>query len=480
MKILVTMLILASLAGSNLAMGQEKQSQAPENWHMPELSGSLANVSSNENYAELRDTIPIRGTKYLIRVPKNWNGTLLSDLDYRNAADSPRYLYLLEQGFALSGTARRPERLFNYDPAHEIHDLISVLDIFEASFGKAKRIIQMGCSGGGTVTLAMAEIHPDRIDGAIAGCGATSPWMANTHLDGLFVLKALIAPELPIVDLPLRNPEISEIADAWKKAIKDAQQTPEGRAQIALAITIGQWPAWGGPGREPLPQPDSEDVKALQESMYQSLLMLLPSRATFGTGMLEKSGGGQLKWNTGIDYRIFYENGNQHYKNAVEKLYEEAHLNLEDELSKINAFQRIASDPKAIKYWSAPGRTHVGEPKVPHLRIHTIGDGLVYPSMAQGYEELVKKKGYSKFYRSAYVDRWRHCSFSLAEWLAAIETVEQRIDTGLWPDTKPETLNKLGVALDPTGDARFCEFDGVEKYNRSWYPEETDFLGPVN
>ena len=66
--------------------------------------------------------------------------------------------------------------MMNYDPAHEIHDIVSVLDIFESLFGKPERTSQMGCSGGGTITLAMAEIHPDRIDGAIAACGATSQW----------------------------------------------------------------------------------------------------------------------------------------------------------------------------------------------------------------------------------------------------------------------------------------------------------------
>lgn len=476
--ILASLITFLGLVGlTSIAHSQIKQSETPQNWHIPELFESSANISTTGNYMEVSDSIPIRGTKYLIRVPNNWNGVLISDLDYRNAANSRRYLHLLEQGYALSGTSRRLERLFNYDPAHEIHDIISVFDIFESIFGKPKYTIQLGCSGGGTITLAMAEIHPDRIDGAIAACGATSMWMANTHLDGLFVLKALIAPELPIANLPLKDPEITEIAVKWQKAIKDAQQTPEGRARIALAITIGQWPAWGGPGKAPISEPDSNDIQALQRSMYLSLLRLLPSKATFGTGMLEQSGRGQLKWNTGVDYIKSFENGNRLYKKAVENLYSNTTINLNTDLKKINQFPRITSDANAIKYWSAPGRTHIGEPKVPHLRIHTTGDGLVYPTMAQGYGELVRKKGYSNFYRSAYVNRWGHCSFSLAEWMAAIKTVQQRIETGVWPSTKPDILNKLAVSLDPSSDARFCVYKGVERYNRTWIPIETDYVG---
>ncbi|WP_147406402.1 alpha/beta hydrolase family protein [Maribacter vaceletii] len=458
-----------------LVYSQEKQ--AEQTWHIPDLKNAPVNVHIEMNYEEISDTIPIRGTKYKIRVPENWNGILISDLDYVKSANSKRNLYLLEQGYALSGTQRRQGRVFNYDPAHEIHDIISVLDIFENTFGKPKSIIQLGCSGGGTITLAMAEIHPDRIDGAIAGCGATSPWMANTHLDGLFVLQALIAPELPIAALPLKNPEIGEIEAKWLKAIKEAQKTPEGRARIALAITIGQWPAWGARGKAPVLQPDAKDVYALQESMYLSLLTLLPSKATFGTGMLEQAGRGQLKWNTGVDYKEFYENGNAFYKKAVKKLYKDANLNLNDELEKINAFPRIKSDANAIKYWSVPGRTHIGEPKVPQLRIHTSGDGLVYPSMAQGYEELVKEKGYDDFFRIAYVNSWGHCSFSLAEWVSAIKTMEERMNTGVWPKTDPETLNKLGKIADPEGKSRYFNYQPVTKYNRAWSPTVNDFKG---
>lgn len=69
---------------------------------------------SQANYTEIRDAIPIRGTEYLIRFPENWNGTLISDLDYRRATDSPLYTRLLADGFALSGTNRRPERLILY------------------------------------------------------------------------------------------------------------------------------------------------------------------------------------------------------------------------------------------------------------------------------------------------------------------------------------------------------------------------------
>ena len=475
---------LAGSAGVAVAQVERSQARAPDDWHIPDLSGPWSTSGANVKYIEVADALAVRGTEYRIRVPENWNGTLISDLDYHRAADSPRYLHLLEEGNALSGTLRRPDRLLNYDPAHEIHDLVSVLDVFESRFGEPARTIQYGCSGGGNVATGMAEIRPDRIDGAITAGSPTSPWFANTHLDGFFVLKALIAPDLPIVNLPLTDPEISEIGTAWEQAINDAQTTPEGRARIALAVTIGQWPAWGGTFGDqadaPVPEPDPNDASALQESMYHGVLAVLPSPGTFGHSMLEHAAPGMLRWNTGVDYRQSFRNGNAAYREAVEALYREAGLDLASDIDRINAFPRIEADPSAVKWWSAPGRTHVGEPKVPLLRLHNNGDLLVYASQVQGYEALAQEKGYGALFRSAYVRRAGHCTYNQAEFLAVLETMMQRLDTGAWPGTDPRTLNELGTSLDPANPPQFYDYQGVSRYNRVWLPGTVDFLGGAN
>ncbi|VGO22449.1 alpha/beta hydrolase [Pontiella sulfatireligans] len=466
---------LIVLSGCFSADGAKDQN---ENWNLPKVVEATASDKTKVKYREVKDALPIRKTKYMIRVPENWNGTLLNDLDYCKKADSYMSMLLLEKGYALSGTVRRPDRGQSYDPAHEAHDFICIFDIFESTFGKPKRIIQLGCSGGGTVTLSMVEKYSDRIDGGIAACAATSQWMANMHLDGLFVMQSLIAPELPIVDLvDYENQKLEALGEKWKVAIDEAQQTPEGRARIALAITIGQWPAWGGRGEAPVIKPDPTNVRALQESMCHSMAMLLPNSRTKGTTMLERAGRGQLRSNVGLDYAELFENGNTHYKAAVKSLYQEAGIRIEDDLKTINAAPRIKSDPAAIKYWSALGRTHVGEPKVPLLRIHTSGDGLVYPVLTQGYEELVRQKGYSDLFRSAYVDNWGHCMFSTGEWLASIETVMQRLDSGVWPDTDPASMNERAKQLEPLSKTRFFDFPGVEQFNRAWVPTVNDYMG---
>ena len=462
------------------ALAEQKNELKPY-WNFPQDTDATKKTESQLKFIEIKDTIDIRNTEYRIRVPENWNGTLISDLDYYHAAESPKYLYLLERGYAFSGTLRRPERLNNYDPAHEIHDLVSVLDIFEEKFGKPKRTIQYGCSGGGNVATGMAEIHPDRIDGAISAGAPTSPWFTNSSLDGFFVLQALIAPELPIVNLPLHGEAIKTIGNKWRAALENAQKTPEGRARIALAVTIGQWPGWGGTfgenAKASVVEPDAHDEDALQESMYKTVSLVLPSERTFGHTMLELAAPGQLRWNTGIDYRDFFKNGNPLYQDAVLALYKKAGLSLSDELKQVNTSPRVKADPNAIRWWSAPGRTHLGKPKVPLIRLHDNGDLLVYPSMVRGYETLVANNGYSELFRSAYVNRAGHCTYSVAEIAATIDTLERRIETGVWPSTSPDVLNELGKSLKSSDTAKFYEFTSVKKYNRVWVPSAKDFIG---
>ena len=420
------------------------------------------------------------GTRYLMRVPSNWNKTLIRDLDYASGANSQRYLYLLEQGFAVSGTARHERRWAGfYDPAREITHLNVVLDLFEEHFGEPDRVIQYGCSGGGHVGLAVAEDFSNRVDGVIATGAHTPVWLMNTMLDGWFVLKTLIAPELRIVDLPDESnlrPQHVPIVFAWRQALDAAQKTPEGRARIALAVTIGQWPDWTDPL---MPNSDRNDVATLQHSMYLTVLHRYASSGDIGGRsryMFENPAGlrsSQLSWNTDVDYTKFFDNGNAFHKRAVHQLYQEAGLDLQADLERIKESPRISADADALKYWSAPGLTTKGNPKVPLLRMHEIGDPVVAVSPIQGYTDLVHTNGKDDLYRTAFVEAPTHCGFTIAETAVAMDTMMRRLDTGRWGSTAPEYLNELAKSLDVEGSlSRFIPFEDYAnaKYNRTWTP----------
>lgn len=440
------------------------------------MLGTTAAVVHAQTFEEERSTLP-DGTLYAMRVPDNWNGTLIRDLDYAGRTDNALGMYLLRQGYAVAGTRRHDLRAFRYDPAREIRNLDEVLDRFEARWRTPDRVIQYGCSGGGHVTIAVAEDFPDRIDGAIALGAHTPVWLMNTFLDGWFAMKALIAPDLPVVDLPFQasggtaHGVEGEIPEAWRAAVSRAQETPEGRARLMLSTTVGQWPFWS---TRMVPQPSLDDVVALQHSVFHNVR----DRYSLNPGgeariMFESAADGrQLSWNTGIDYHEMFENGNEAYKRAVRALYAEAGLDLTADLDRINAMPRVEASPYALDFWNAPGRNHRGRPAIPLLRLHEVGDYQVPMSIVSGYGELVAENGAQALYRTAFVDAPTHCGFNVAEAGAAVETMMRRLDTGSWESTDPADMNARGASPEGTEAPRFIDNGPFlpRAYNRTWRP----------
>ena len=436
-------------------------------------------VTAQVSFEEDAGTLP-DGTSYRMRLPGNWNGILISDLDYaatprlrdarqpavganRVGADNERNMLFLERGYGVAGIARHPRRDYEYDPVREIANLVTVTDMFEAKWGAADRIIQYGHSGGGYVALAMAETRPDKIHGAVAGCAHVPIWLANTSTDYWFVLQTLLAPELTIADVPA---DTMELAAAWREAIETAQQTPLGRARIALAATVGQLPTW--PGGDS-PKPDPNDIASLQNGMYEVIVNMSPGGA--GRFMFEQAGGGQPASNVGTDYKALFDNGEDANKRAVRELYRQAGWNLDDDLQRVNAAPRITADQSALDWWVAgPGRTVTGTPRVPVFRIHTFSDPAVPVSLVAGYNAKVRETKGEALYRSAIVDAVGHCAFNAGESMAAVETLLNRIDTGQWHDTDPAQLNRKGDSYGH-GTSRYVQFS-QRPYNHAWFPNE--------
>lgn len=445
-----------------------------------------------ENDTEQRGELP-DGTGYLIRVPKNWNGVLVRDLDFASGAADPtrvdRFEDMLARGYAVAGTARHRLRQWQYDPLREIKNLDLVADLFERRWGKPRRILQYGCSGGGHVALTVAEAFFDRIDGAIAMGTHTPVWLMNSFLDGWFALQTLLsqsyvdagfgpASDLRITNIPndgSANPTGhglgGKMPDAWRNAFQAAQATAEGGARIALAFAIGQWSPWLALDAE---EPDFADADALQESMYRSALQLAQSPGGEARIMFENAAQGQqLSWNDGIDYRDFFRNGAPALVKAVEELYAKSGESLDSDIATINDAPRITASEYALEFWKQRGRNIYGNPSIPVFRMHLLGDYQVPYSLVQGYADAVRANGSSCMAKTAFVRSAGHCNFSTAESAAAVDVVMRRIETGEWPDTTPKGLNAAADSLQTETPARFTDIGPyrVRKFNRAWLPE---------
>ena len=435
------------------------------------------------------------GTKYVIRVPQNWNGILIRDLDFASGLVNPervnRFRDMAARGYAIIGTARHRLRQWQYDPAREISNHDHLLDLFEATYDTPKCVLQYGCSGGGHLALAISEDFPDRVNGVVALAAHVPVWLMNTFLDGWFVLKVLLteyyvgaglgrAGDLVIAELPndgsahpTGHGMEGKIPEAWRKAFAAAQVDGLGRARIALAFAIGQWGAWV---TDDTLQPSLDETEALQEAMYHSALRLAQSPGGEARIMFENAAQGQqLSWNTDVDYSAFLETANPALRHTVEDLYGKAGGDLAGDLERLAKTRRIAASPHALDFWAAPGRNTVGRPKIPVIRLHMIGDYQIPYTLMLGYMEEVRKNSCEKLVRTALVRSTGHCNFATAESAVAIETMLVRLETGDWPDTKPEALNARAMALDAGDNARFMELCGYEvpRFNRTWVPDES-------
>ena len=135
----------------------------------------------------------IDGAPYRIRVPQNWNGTLLVYAHgYRDKADHPGETdnrtadiapstalepVLLAQGYALSGSAYKDN---GWAVQEGIVDLKNLVSSFRSQVGRPSKVLLWGFSMGTVIGFKSMEQADSPYDGALCGCavggGAPASW----------------------------------------------------------------------------------------------------------------------------------------------------------------------------------------------------------------------------------------------------------------------------------------------------------------
>ncbi|KAF9880398.1 hypothetical protein CkaCkLH20_02352 [Colletotrichum karsti] len=412
------------------------------------------------------------GMEYWIRVPANWNGVLLNDLDagiYLHYNTSQAAIWT-ENGYAFSGTSRRADRITKFDPRAERNQQAQVIELFAEEFGCPKTTIQFGCSGGGGVALGVAEAYPDLVDGAISANGGEGLVMANQRLDLLFTLKALIAPNssLPLVGISYEERESA--GQAWIETLDKALNTTAGRARILVAASIAQVPKWGGAAEPYLAKPDPNDEDAVLEAMLRSTTD--SAAAAVSVRYLYDSPAGVMSWNTGINYTSLFETADATQRELTARIYKEAGLDLAADLQAIETYPRVPRNETAIAYWTE--RALTGNPLVPVLQVTTVGDATRSSALLAAYAAGVEKNGKGELYRQAVVDYPGHCTWNTLEMMASLQALLFRLETGSWGNiTSPTVMNELGKSFrhNQTEQARFTDPRVLsQKNNREFFP----------
>ncbi|KAH8892271.1 hypothetical protein GQ53DRAFT_841071 [Thozetella sp. PMI_491] len=434
-------------------------------WAAPSRRDFLS-VGPQDRHGYLED-----GTEYQIRIPANWTGALINDLDAVTnlASNSSQALAFLGAGYAYSGTSRRPDRDFHFDPRAERDEQAQVIDIFMQEFGKPDHIVQFGCSGGGGVALGVAEAFADLVDGAVSSNGGEGIVMSNQRLDLLFALKALIAPSssLPLVGISYEDRQAA--SQAWNATLATALSTPEGRAKILLSGAVAQAPQWGGAFAPYLGKPSPENSTAVLEAMLRSVT----DAAIYAAGIryLYDNPAGIMSWNAGIDYKHFYHKAQGSTKDMVEALYKDTGLKLADDLATINAYPRIERNETAVSYWVE--RALTGDPKIPVLQVNTLGDSTRSSALMAAYAAGVEDNGESHLYRQALVESAGHCTWNSNEAAVAVQTVSKRLTRGNWGSiTSADNLNEF-ARENGLGITRFINPSVLpKKNNREFFSDD--------
>ena len=408
----------------------------------PAGSGSGATVT------ELTGTLP-DGATWLIEQPANFNGTLVlyghgmvapgEDNPALDAPDDITGDFLLDHGYALAGSSYATT---GFALKEAIDDQAELVDVFRNQVAIPDTTIAWGTSLGGMVTAGLLERHPELVDGGLAMCGplAGGVGLMDSYLDTLFALKTLLAPDVSLVHL---GDTLFDQIGALQAALESAQATEAGRARIALAAAIGDFPGWAHADN---PRPAPDDLETQQAAQFEHMMEI----AFFGLALgadIDGKVGGNPSTNIDVDYAKLLRHSNG--RDEVKGLYAQAGLNLKQDLAALAKADRIAADP-AARAELASFSTFTGEFSDPMLTLHTAGDQQVVVEQENAYAATVRGAGNRSLLRQVFTERAFHCAFTPAEMLAAFGAITDRVRTGSWKHvTAADTLQARAIALGP-------------------------------
>lgn len=396
------------------------------------LTGSSTTTAATPETQRLSGTLP-DGATWIADVPENWNGTLIvfshgfGVTVAQNAPSEAVRLRLLEEGYALTGSSYdTSETLWALESAER--DQLATLEAVTAKIGEPTRTLSIGQSMGGLVNARLARSGAGGIDGALGLCGlvAGANDLENYQLDAEYTIARLLLPGTPVklVDFASQA-EATATAQQLTAAVTAAQETPRGRARIALAAAYLNLPAWA-PGKE---RPAADDWAGQQAQQYDWFARGILAFVEGGRYHIEKALGGNNSWNKGVDYaRVL--SASQHAP-LVKAMYKEAGLDLRADLTNLTRNATVTASPSAVA--TAERTSSAGQGlAVPLLDIHTTADDLVPAEQETRFAARVRASGDAPQLRQAYVDRTGHCAFTVAETVAALHALEHRVNTGHW------------------------------------------------
>ncbi|HEX6047427.1 MAG TPA: hypothetical protein VFZ22_23250 [Pyrinomonadaceae bacterium] len=384
-------------------------------------------VQANAPFVPLDLAGEINGAPYRIRVPENWNGTLLvfahgyrdkadhpGEIDNRNADVAPSAALeapLLAQGFALAGTAFKDN---GWAIGDAMQDAKNLAVFFRDNIGKPDQTILWAASVGTLAALKSMEQFNGIYDGALClcavGAGATRIWDNGL---GLYLAYDVV------FGVPPSWGTAGEVRN-------DLDFDTEVLAKLAPELSnIANFPKFefirlvaGTPGRGINPPPPPAFYPGW---VVTDMFFLTEARAE-----LQRRAGGAFVQNLNHNYSL----------TDAEKAYL-AGIGLPTPvvdawLAAMNARRDIQADPSARNY-VRNNTDYNGKIRNPLLTMHTIVDPLVTVTNENAYAELNAAAGKQDLLFQAYTNGVGHCAFTGPQILTAVGAIDAWVRTGVRP-----------------------------------------------
>ena len=367
----------------------------------------------------------LHGAPYVIRVPENWNGTLLVYARGYSAVpvDNPESAFLvedqlLERGYALASSGLRSggQRvdLFTLD-------LKYLTDFFKQQVGKPEHTVIYGISMGGILTLLSMEKFPGTYDAGIPLC----------------------ANGAGMIDIVARRFSFSLAYDAafgwdesWGK-VEDVRDDIEFWSEVFYPKVHDEI-LWMWEEGYPANKARWEFIRLVNDLpeddyyYYPTVWRPAPGAAianmyfsVHSRAELEVEAGGRVSQNVGYVYSLSED----------EKAYLldlDPELDLDGMLDQMNAMTGIRAEPRAFAHLRRVG-SYSGRVHGPILMAHNVADGITPVEGTTVYADLMASARTQHLLTRVYSGIAGHCNFTEDQVLALFEAMDGWLATGIAP-----------------------------------------------
>jgi len=385
------------------------------------------------------------GAAFRIEVPLRWNGELVIWAHgFRGTGrtvwvdSSPLRAFHVQQGFAWAASSYQTN---GYDVGQGVRDSVALVDIFASTVGRrASSVYMTGASMGGHITAVAIEHFPRTFVGAMPLCGV----LADARLFDYFLDANVTAAALTGVPItfPLQPPP--DYPQTW---------TQQVRAELPLLGT------GFGTGTPPTLTPLGQQWGAAVEQrsggtrpgfdsafgFWNSRPSLAPLQALpFLFGLYPGLSGGTIGIAPG------------NVTSNLLTIYQ-----LDDKLRLSPAEAQLNLNVLRVGRTALPSRDLTGipkvegDPRIPVLSLHDIGDLFVPISMEQIYARRALLHGQHRHFVSRAIRGVEHCDFNAGELTHAFADLVGWVRSGHRPDGD-DILNPHKVA-QPSFGCRFTE-----------------------